>query len=154
MGCASVPQTKEQAVESANPPPGACNWLIVSRCALIWGHGGCCHGKRWQSLWRVGQWRLMLVVVCFVYFLFCVVFKRPFSYRRGRKLTSAKAKAKLPTLLCNHNIKITTKPPQCNYMSFKGIVHRKMTAPHIDMKLIVWGQIRCMKMVPGKARFS
>ncbi len=73
MGYASAPQTKEQAAASANPPPGACNGLRVSHCALIWGHGGCCHGKRWQSRWRVGRWWLMLVAVCFVFFVSCVL---------------------------------------------------------------------------------
>jgi hypothetical protein len=87
-GCASVPQTQEKAAASANLPPGTCNGLTV-------GHGGCCHGKKWQSRWRVGRWQLMLVVACFVFFVFYVVFERPFSYRRGRKLKSAKAKLKI-----------------------------------------------------------
>jgi hypothetical protein len=34
----------------------------------------------------------MLVAVCFVLFVFCVVFEQSFSYQRGRKLISAKCK--------------------------------------------------------------
>jgi hypothetical protein len=30
-----------------------------------------------------------LVVVCFVFFVICVVFQQPFSYWQGRKLISA-----------------------------------------------------------------
>ena len=72
MGYVSAPQAKEQAAANVNPPPGACNGLAGSLSAFIcWGHGGCCHGDRRQSRWRVGQWRLMLCVLCFV---FCVLF--------------------------------------------------------------------------------
>jgi len=35
MGCGSAPQTKEQAEESVNPPPGACYGLTGSLSALI-----------------------------------------------------------------------------------------------------------------------
>ncbi len=148
MGYASAPQMKEQAATSANPPLGACIGLTVSCCALIWGHEGCCHGERWQSRLRVGQWRLMLVAECFVFLCFVLCLSGLLAtgvvenwYRQKQNCW----------LWCNHNIKSTTKPPQCNYTE---MVHRKMTAPHIDMKLIVWGQIKCMKMVIGKLRFS
>jgi hypothetical protein len=39
----------------------------------------------------------MLVVVCFVFFVFCVLFEQSLSYRLVRKLISAKAK--LPTFV-------------------------------------------------------
>ncbi len=151
MGYASAPQTKEQAAASVNLPPGACNGLTVSHCALIWGHGGCCHGKRWQSCWRVGQWRLILVVVCFVFLCFMLCSSCLLATGVVENWYWQKQNCQL---LCNHNIKSKTKPPQCNYMSFKEMVHGKMTAPHIDMNLIVWGQIKCMKMVLRKASFS
>ncbi len=46
-------------------------------------------------------------------------------------------KSKNGGLLCNQNIKSTTKPPQCYDMSFTEMVHRKITASHLDMKLVV-----------------
>jgi hypothetical protein len=55
----------------------------------------------------------MFVVVCFVFFVFFVVFKQPFSYQRGGKWILAQAK--LPTFY-----PITTKkvPPKGqNYMT-------------------------------------
>jgi hypothetical protein len=72
MEYASVPEMMEQAVVSTNPPMGTYNGLTVTgiHCALIWGHGECCHGDRWQSHWRVGWQWLKLVDVCFV---FCVL---------------------------------------------------------------------------------
>jgi hypothetical protein len=42
-------------------------------------HGGCCHGKRWQIHWRVGQWQLMLVVVCFVFLCFVLCSSGPLA---------------------------------------------------------------------------
>ncbi len=54
----------------------------------------------WQKMAKLLEGRAMAAHVdCCVFcvFLFCVVFERPFSYRRGRKLISATAK--LPTFV-------------------------------------------------------
>ncbi len=82
MCCVLVPQTKEQKAKRAHPMPHDLYGPIGISNAKIWVHGGCCHGKRWQSCWKVGWWWLMLAVVCFVFFVLCVVFERPVSYRR------------------------------------------------------------------------
>ena len=37
-------------------------------------------------------------------------------------------------------------------MSLTEMVHRKKAGPHIDMKLVVWGWIECMKWVLRQAR--
>jgi hypothetical protein len=54
----------------AHPMPRALYGPIGISGAKIWVHGGCCHGKRWQSRWGVGRQYLMLVVVCFVLLIF------------------------------------------------------------------------------------
>jgi hypothetical protein len=52
---------------------GALYGPIGISSAKMWVHGRCCHGKKWQSCWRVGQWRLMFVVVCVCVFFLCIV---------------------------------------------------------------------------------
>jgi hypothetical protein len=64
MGLFSAPQTREQTMASANPAPRAFPGPIGSGGTMSWVRGGCCHGDRGQSRWRVRRRRLMLVVVC------------------------------------------------------------------------------------------
>jgi hypothetical protein len=71
-----APQTKEQTAMRVHPTLRALYGPIGISSAKMWVHGRCCPGKRWQSRWRVGQWWLMLVVACFVYIVFCVVFEQ------------------------------------------------------------------------------
>jgi hypothetical protein len=57
----------------------------------------------------------MLVVVCFVFFVFCVVFERPFSYQHGRKLISAKKMANICAIITKkYNFKAYFCAPQSN----------------------------------------
>ncbi len=121
MGYVSVPQTKEQAEASASLPPGACNGLTGSHCrALIWGHGGCCHGDRWQSGWKVGWWQLMLVNVCFV--LLCFMVDCTFLATSTRHVETWSGTSQNGALLLHHKIENTTKPPQSNDMHFIVLV--------------------------------
>ncbi len=83
-----APNEGTNSKESALTPCASYGPIGISGTKM-WVHGRSCHGKRWQSRWRVGRWRLMSVVVCFVVLVFCVVFEWPFSYRRGRKSISA-----------------------------------------------------------------
>ena len=113
VGYVSVPQTKEQAEASVNPPPGACNGLARSLSALIWGHGGCCHGNRWQSRWRVGQRQLMLFVVCFnVLCVLCCVCLHKYSiffYFLANQLVNINRDKGQINKLC---AAVNKKPPQ------------------------------------------
>jgi hypothetical protein len=61
-----VPQAKEPAALIANPPPGAFNRLMGSCGVMIWGHGGCCHGKNGAKLLGVGG-RLLILFFCAVW---------------------------------------------------------------------------------------
>ncbi len=77
----------------------------------------------------------MLVVVCFVFFVFCVVFEQPFSYRHGRKLILAKENGRH---LCNHNIKRTILKhifvhPQSNNKIAKSNPKQKSISKSLDL---------------------
>ena len=170
--CVGTPdEVTLRADSSMNPPPGACNGLAVSLSALIWGHGRCCHVDRRQSRWRVGQRRLMLVVVfflcfvfcvlCFVFcvlcFVFCVVFAciiflyflffsyPTCKYRSGQRTNKQ--------TLCSWK-KATKKTPRHDWMFEHGMIHTGRTEPRIDARVALWHHKNCAKVVLQKARFS
>jgi hypothetical protein len=95
------------------PMPRALYGPIGISGAKIWVHGGCCHGKRWQSRWRVGQWWpcWLLCVLCFLCFVLCLSSLLATNVVENRYPHKPNCQ-----LLCNHNIKSTTKQPQFNDM--------------------------------------
>ena len=72
MGLALAPQTKEPTMVLPNPIAHALSQLMGSSGAMSCRHRCSTHGERGQSRWRVGPWRLILVL-CIVLCLCAVV---------------------------------------------------------------------------------
>jgi hypothetical protein len=83
-----APQTGKPAITLPNPTTGALCGTIRSRGAIGWWCQKPAHGERWQSWWRVGWRRLILVVVCCV---LCVVVVTSFTLT-GREAKIGPAK--------------------------------------------------------------
>jgi hypothetical protein len=98
-----APQTGEPAIAPPNPTTGALRRTIGSCGAIGWWCQKPAHGERWQSQWRVGWQRLILVVVCCV---FCVVvvtsFTLTYSYS-GREAKIGPAKTAVFSALITKN---------------------------------------------------
>ncbi len=109
----SLAQTKEPTAARTILMPRACNRPMVNHCAKIWAH--CCptHEERGQSCWRVWQRRLILLLCVVLFLCVCRNLLVAIWLVETQSGTSQNGQ-----LLCNHNRKSTTKPPQCNDMSF------------------------------------
>ena len=70
MGYVSMLQRKAPNAGPPKTPAWALHGIIRRRCAESWGHGGCCHGDRGQSRWRVGRQWIILVGCC----VWCAVY--------------------------------------------------------------------------------
>jgi hypothetical protein len=83
-----APQTGKPAIEPPNTTTGALRGTMGSRGAIGWWCQKPAHGERWQSQWKVGWRRLILVVVCCV---LCVVVVASFTLT-GREAKIGPAK--------------------------------------------------------------
>ncbi len=111
----------------------------------IWGHRSPTHGERGQSWWRI-QWRRLILLLLCVYCV-CVYVAYSNVLLANQLVETWSGTRQNGRLLLNHNIKNTTKPPQCLNMCHIFLLWGCGTYINIWADMLFWLPVECAKRV-------